>query len=244
MATNPLLVIRRFHVVELKWETLNIFTLVLAPEEGESMVSFLPGQWVYLHLLNPDGTTWARAAFSVASAPEESGEKLELCIKIYGEFTKRASKLAPLDVVGIQGPFGVFTLHEDVSPLVIFAAGVGITPFRSMIRSLAVRRSSSDVILFYTNRTIEETAHFEELTRLAKEWPALHPVFTLTGTAPRNWEGETGRINAPMVKNYVKDFERGEFLACGPVTFMDGVKAILEAEGVDTKKRFRKELFG
>ena len=70
MNQNPALQIRRFVVDELKWETPEIFTLVLMPEEGTEMISFQAGQWAYLHALNQDGTSASRVAMSFASSPE------------------------------------------------------------------------------------------------------------------------------------------------------------------------------
>ncbi|MSR85078.1 FAD-dependent oxidoreductase [Candidatus Uhrbacteria bacterium] len=243
MTTPAVLEKQSFLVREIKWETPSTFTLVLAPESG-AMFSFAAGQWVYLYLLNEDGSSWARAAFSIASAPEEAQKQFELGIKIYGDFTKRASKLMPDDHVQIQGPFGVFTLHENISPLVMFAGGIGVTPFRSQIRSLWKRRSATQVYLFYSNKIVEETAYFEELQAMAKEWPALHVIFLLTSEAPAKWPGETGRLNLEIIKRHVPSLDQGEFLMCGPPGFMDSIKAILDTQGVDTKKRLRKELFG
>ncbi len=244
MDPKLLMVMRRFCVKEIKWESPNIFTLRLAPDGGEPMFSFVAGQWVHLSLLNPDGTAWGRAAFSVASAPDESGEQFELGIKVYGEFTKRASQLVPGDIVGIQGPFGVFVVPEGASSIILFAGGIGISPLRSMIRSLWLRRAPTQVTLFYSNKTIAETAYFEEFIKMAKEWPAFHPVFLLTSQAPANWDGETGRLNQEILKHHVSDFSQQFFLMCGPDGFMDTIKGLLEKEGVDIKKRLKKESFG
>ncbi|MBM3204693.1 FAD-dependent oxidoreductase [Candidatus Uhrbacteria bacterium] len=235
---------RPFTVEELKWETPNTFTLVLVPEAGVEMIQFKPGQWVYMHLLNQDGSSWARAAFSIATSPEESTQKLELGVKIYGDYTKRASHLIPGDRVMLQGPFGVFTLHEGVTPLVMFAGGIGITPFRGMIRALAQQKSSTQVILFYSNKRVEDIAYFDDLRRIDEAWPGLTLVHTLTEHAPSGWDGEIGRLDGAMLKRHYADFDRGEFLMCGPPEFMKVIEGLLAAEGVDTKKRLRKELFG
>ncbi|MDP3793842.1 MAG: hypothetical protein Q8R07_03765, partial [Candidatus Uhrbacteria bacterium] len=61
MDPKLLMMMRRFRVKEILWESPKTFTLRLAPEAGEMMGSFLAGQWVYLSLLNPDGTAWGRA---------------------------------------------------------------------------------------------------------------------------------------------------------------------------------------
>lgn len=242
---NPVLKVRPFRVEEIKWESLNIFTLVVIPVDPTDMIRFLPGQWVYMHLLNPDGTTWARAALSIATAPSQSADRFELTIKMHGDYTKRASQLQPDDIVGIQGPFGVFVLKEQADPIVIFAGGIGITPFRSMIHELHQKKSPNKVYLFYSNRDHEDTAFYEEFDDLNKDWPSFTPIFTLTGTdVPARWKGETGRIHGSLIQKYVPNLAEADILMCGPVTFMDAIAFELDAIGVNTKKQLRKELFG
>ncbi len=241
---NPVLKLRPFRVTEIVWETAEIFSLELEPQDPADMVSFKPGQWVYLHLLEKDGTPWARAAYSVASAPEESGEHLKLGIKLEGDFTKRASNLMPDDMVSIQGPFGVFVTPPGDEPLVMFAAGIGITPLRCMIRSLELQGVSRPVTLFYTNKTIEDAAYFEDLDALAERVDWFTPVFTLTRGAPSDWPGETGRIDDAMLDRHVSSIENAVFFMCGPKVFMDDIRRMLEERGVDTRKRLKQELFG
>lgn len=246
--TDPkeLLRVRPFQVREIKWETPAVYTLVLEPAAEEAMVPFLAGQWLYLHLMKEDGTSAGRAVFSIASAPSESALSLDLGLKVAGGFTQAASKLMPGDSVGLQGPFGIFTLKDDEEePLIFFAGGIGITPFRSMVRELWRRGSRRSVVLFYSNREVEEVAYWEEFERMAKEMASFKPVFILTtDDVPPVWAGETRRLDAAMVKAHVPDLSRGSFLMCGPQGYMEAVKSILEGEGVDTKARLRKELFG
>lgn len=242
--SNSVSSVVRFRVKERKWETKDIFTLVLEPEQNGEMIGFKAGQWVYLHLLNLDGSTWARAPFSIATAPEEAAGGLELGIKIKGEFTNKASQLGPDDVVGLQGPFGVFIVPENAKRLVMFAGGIGITPLRSMIRSLYLRRAAVPVTLFYSVKAAEDGAYFEELAKMAKEWPDLHPVFTLTDDVPRTWAHEQGRITAEMIKKYCPDLVQADFMLCGPSGFMAGIEQLLAGLGVDVKQKLKHEKFG
>ncbi len=244
---NPVLKIRPFRVAEITWETADVFTLHLEPTDPADMISFQAGQWVYLHLLNADGSMWARAAYSIVSAPEESASRLRLGIKVAGDFTKKASKLMPDDMVGVQGPFGVFVLPPGEEPLVIFAAGIGITPFRSMIMEIEGRKSKvakREVILFYSNKTVEDIAYFEELDALAKKSDWFKPVFTLTQDEPKVWPGERGRINGEMLDRHVSSLEGYTFMTCGPKPFMETIRFMLEERGVDTRTRLKQELFG
>ncbi len=237
--------LKTLHVDELKWESADAFTLELYPEEGETVPAFQAGQWFYLHVLNADRTSKVRVALSAASAPEEASGRLEFGVKVFGDKSKALSQLIPGDVVGIQGPFGVFVPKEQAEYQVFFAAGIGITPFRSMIKSWFLRKHPVHVVLFYSAKTVEEMVYFEEFEQLAKDWPAFTPVFTLTAPGvPAKWTYETGRVNAAMVNRYLRDVSRAEFYMCGPEGFMQSVTELLQGMGVDTKAKLHKELFG
>lgn len=241
---NPVLKIRPFRVVEITWETAQIFSLVLEPQDPSDAFEFQAGQWVYLHLLNPDGSTWARAAYSIASAPDESQERLKLGIKLEGDFTKKASKLMPDDIVALQGPFGVFTIPEGDGPIVMFGAGIGITPLLCIVRALELRGEARPVTLFYSNKTIEDTAYFEQFEAIAKREDWFTPIFTLTQDRPDIWPYENGRIDGAMLDRYVPSLDGVTFMMCGPKPFMESIRLMLEERGVDTRKRLKQELFG
>lgn len=244
MNAPPVLQVNRYIVEELVWESVNVFTLTLRPEQGAPL-AFAAGQWAYLHLLNQDGTSWGRAAFSLASAPAESKEKIQLAIKIEKDFTKRAGQLQPGDVVGIQGPFGVFVLPETASRVVMFAGGIGIAPFRGMIREILARHLPIKMVLFYSNRFIEESVFFEELDDYALQSPDFKAACTLTGgDVPGSWTGETGRFTHAMFDKYVQDEPGTIYLTCGPEAYMEQVKGVLVDKGIEVKTRLKKELFG
>lgn len=233
---------RRFRVQEIVWETPEIFTLRLIPLEGEAPLVFKAGQWVYLHLLNEDGTSW-KAAFSMATAPSDQGP-LELGVKLAGDFTKRASQLRLDQEVALQGPFGVFVLPPpSEAPLVFMAGGIGITPLRSMLREAVKQGYTNPLYLVYSNRYAEESAYLEEMDDLEREHGRMHVLATLTGEHPPGWPGKTGRVDAAMLAPILAEtVSQGQFFLCGPNPFMDGLRAILEGAGVD-KKRIHQERF-
>jgi len=243
MTENPFQKIRRFRVLENRSESPRIFTLTLVPESPEDIFDYDPGQWVFLHLHNEDGSTW-KAPFSIATAPQDAMEGLEFTIKIYKDFTMRASQLPVGETVGIQGPFGVFTPGEEESSFVFFASGIGITPFVSMIRSFKFREQRPRVTLFYSVRELENFLLRQEFEQLAQEWPEFKLVFIMTGEAPEGWSGERGRLDAGMFDRHAPDLGDAVCLACGKPEFVTAVRGMLEAKGFDVKTRFRTEMFG
>ena len=233
---------RRFRVQEIVWETPEIFTLRLVPCEGEPVLPFKAGQWVYLHLLNEDGTSW-KAAFSIATAPSDQGP-IELGVKIEKDFTKRASQLRIDEEVALQGPFGVFVLPALVqAPMVFIAGGIGITPLRSMMREMVNQKWSIPMYLVYSNRYCEDAAYLDEMDDVERAYGRFKMVATLTGEHPPGWTGKTGRVDATMLAPILTETaENGQFFMCGPNPFMDSIRGILEAAGVD-KKRIHQERF-
>lgn len=241
--SHPALKMRDFEVAELVWETASVFTLRLRPKTQDDVFSFVAGQWVYLHLLNEDGSAWARAAFSILSTPKTSRDMIELGIKVYGDFTKRASELAPYDMVKLQGPFGVFTMDDSEAPVVFLAAGIGVTPLLCMAEDLSERGSKRPMTFFYSNKTVEDISYFERFRELAKRNSNFKIVHTLTQKTYQGWDGETGRLNGDMIKKHVHELAAARYYACGPLEFMEAMKAFLESEGVNTKACFKQERF-
>lgn len=238
----PPISLRDFRVTKNAPLAKGIFALTLEPADGEPVFAFQAGQWVYLHLLNGDGTLWAKTAFSIASAPAESSKTIELAIKVYGDYTKRAQTLTPGDAVKIHGPFGVFTLRPGTAPLAMFAGGIGVTPLRSMIRELAATHDPRPTILLYSNPKHDAAAYAEEFRELAKAHPAFHPIFAYTREQGVPG-GECRRIDATMMEAHIPDMASAEYFMCGPRPFMDAIRECLEARGVDVKTKLHKELF-
>lgn len=235
--------IRRFRVKQNRAEGVNTFTLVLEPADNEPMFSFQAGQFVMVHLANPDGTPWAKAAYSIATAPSESKNSFELAIRIHGDFTKRCALLKVGEEIGIQGPYGAFVLKPETERLVFFGAGVGVTPLRSMIREALLTKKPIQIFLMYSDRAPECMAYHQEFKELALAYANFHPIFILTREQPENWDGESQRMNSEMIKKYVSDFSVGRYCMCGPNDFMESIKKILEGEGVDIKANLQRESF-
>ena len=239
----PLPVMRPFRVVSNTPLADETFELRLTPNDGAPLFSFQAGQWVMLHLLNEDGSSWGKAAFSISNAPCEAKEEIDLAIKVHGDYTKRAQTLKAGDVVNVQGPYGAFVLRPSSEPLVLFAGGIGITPMRSMLRQVLLSGESRRVVLFYSNRTRNVTAYEQELRDLAKTHPQFTVIFFATQEQAEGWDGICGRIDGARVQGVLTDVVNNDYCMCGPSPFMDAIKEMLSGLGVDVKAKLRKELF-
>ena len=236
MAIPPQAQLKPYRVVSNAELADGIIELILEPESDQVIDTFLPGQWVNVHLLNEDGSVWKKSAYSLANAPSEINDTLRIAlgVKVEGEFTQRMRELKPGDHVQVQGPFGMFTLNRETPRLVGLAGGIGITPIRSMIREAIASDLPMDIILFYSCKTREGAAYHDEFRHMASENERFTyvPVFTRDerpGAVVR-------RIDADMLDEYIRDYMIGEYCMCGPKGFMDAMAAILHAKGAEPKQ--------
>jgi ferredoxin-NADP reductase len=133
--------------------------------------------------------------------------------------------------VGVQGPFGHFVLDEE-RPAVLLAGGIGITPLKGMAEYASDKSLRIPVRLVYSNRTEEEIAYRAELEELERRSPSFRATFTLTGGAPKGWEGSSGRIGERLIREATDGLERPVYYICGKPSMVGGMLTLLSESGV------------
>lgn len=243
MPVPSVLRVREARVVRLHRCTPELFELECTLVERDDF-SFIAGQWVYLHLVDEAGASIAKGAFSLANAPEE-GKDLRFGIKIYGRLTSTFSEMREGDRLGIQGPFGRFVLPAEDVPFAFFGGGIGITPLRSMVfAALHDAARTARVLLFWVARTEEELIYHAEFLAWQKTFPERFTyVPSLTREHRADWQGERGRLEARMLDRDDFSWESAHAFTCGPQLFMDGIKVLLTARGLEGKPRYHEERF-
>jgi ferredoxin-NADP reductase len=196
---------------------------------------FRPGQFANLLIAaantDPGGAT---RTLSIASAPHEA--ELMIATRMRDSGFKRAlSALAIGSEVDVQGPFGDFTLlHGTGRPAVFLAGGIGITPFRSIIRHAIQTQSQQRIFLFYSVRGLGEAAFLGELQE-ADEFNS-HFKLVLTVTRPAEikpgWQGETGYISEAMLRKSLPDLQVPKFYIAGPPAMVTSMSRMLTAARV------------
>ncbi|MDQ7814472.1 MAG: FAD-dependent oxidoreductase [Patescibacteria group bacterium] len=234
---------RKFRVTENRNIAEGVFGLKLVPADGAPLFVYSAGQFVMLHLQNPDGTVWAKAAYSIANAPAESDGSILLAIRLRGDFTHRAELLKVGDTVLVQGPYGRFVMGENAERNVMLAAGIGITPIYSMLREKLATDPEADIVLLYSNRDVSSFTFLEELEALAEKHKGFSFVAALTGETDDPWKGERGRIDEVIFRKYVSEPAAADYYLCGPSDFVTGLTGILESCGVNVKIQAHKEVF-
>ncbi|MEU9896910.1 2Fe-2S iron-sulfur cluster-binding protein [Streptomyces phaeochromogenes] len=251
---NPL---REVRIAEVRRETPSAVTLVLEDLVREDAVredavregvganpgsfDFRPGQFFTL-VADIDGRP-VRRAYSASSAPGSA--RLEVTVKHVegGRFSTHVHRsLRAGDRLAVRGPSGSFhagpqspdaTDARDISDapdeIVLVAAGSGVTPMMSMIRTrLAVRPGRDRIALLYSSRSADEIIFADELNRLAKDNPGrLTVTHVLTSL--------DGRLDADGVRRWITGLSPApgaHYYTCGPGPLMDAVQFVLTGLGV------------
>jgi ferredoxin-NADP reductase len=126
---------------------------------------------------------------------------------------------------------GDFTLPRDpAKKLVLVAGGIGITPFRSMLKYLIDRNERRDIVVIYSNRLAADIA-YQDILDEARQKLGIETVYTLTdrNAAPVDWRGERGYLTEEMLAKRIPDFRERTFYVSGPQTMVAAVQKTLAA---------------
>jgi ferredoxin-NADP reductase len=155
-----------------------------------------------------------------------------------GSHFKRALKALPAGTkVRLIGPLGDMTLHDDPARAAVFiAGGIGITPFRSMLRQAEQDRLEHRLYLAYSNRRREHAAFLEELQALARRNPRFRLLAPMTDAE--------GMLDEEKLKRFVGDAPSPVYYLAGPPAMVEAMKAILGRNGVAAEDVRSEEFFG
>ena len=201
---------------------------------------FVPGQFVVLTLwYEKDGVKKEiKRSYSIASSPTEKGH-IDLTIKLYphGELSPKIFAVKEGDYCSVHGPFGKFILDETKPKIAFITAGSGVTPFRSMIKYCLDKKLPIEMVMLYSSKTLEDIIYKEEFDSWKS--PNLKIVHTITRPEGTDWNGQTGRINAELIRKHI-DVENSDFYLCGPEEFLNAMIDTLKILRVE-KDRIKKE---
>jgi ferredoxin-NADP reductase len=151
-----------------------------------------------------------------------------MSIKAAGDFTDRVRELTPGTHALLEGPLGAFTAAEPRDKYLMVAGGIGITPIRALIESLAA--AGRDIVLLYSVKAANDLVFASELRALtARCHFILSRYAESTETSKTKAGHEHGRIDLPMLARLVPDVQDREVFICGPPPMMKAVAAALGA---------------
>lgn len=126
-------------------------------QQQEHFLNYKAGQYAVVDLGTREDPEGPMRSFTIASSPTEE-EYILISTRIRDTPFKK--KLANLDIgspVKITAPLGNFVLPEgDNSRLVVvLSGGIGVTPFRSMVKYATDKQSPIKIMMFDSNRNEE-----------------------------------------------------------------------------------------
>jgi predicted ferric reductase len=209
--------------------------LVMRPETRRMMYD--PGTFVFIRLPEAETGDVARQyhPFSIASSPAD--RDLRLSIRMVGDFTKSLPALPRRTPVEVFGPFGGFTPNR-LAPyrrLVCIGAGIGISPFLSVIRFEFTNNDFRRTWLWYVVREAERAPYDEEL-KAAVPKADSYIDYTLWAT------GERGRLTARQVMEEVEPLTDYAVMLCGPPAFIRDMVRQFKAAGFPSDRLIFEDL--
>lgn len=221
-------------IIEIRQETPTVQTIKVEKNNFD----YKPGQYVQMELDTGDEENIH--PLSIASSPTE--DFLLFSTKISeSSFKKKLHILKVGDTIKIKGPMGAFVLKEDVQNIVFLGGGIGITPFRNMIKYATDKKLPIKMTLLYSNRNPDEICYKDEWPIMEKSNPNLKVMNTITDETS-NWNGRKGRIDEKMMKEFCNDFTNTLFYTCGPPKMVDAMLGLLNSMNVP-KQNIKREVF-
>lgn len=191
---------------------------------------FLPGQYMEWTLPHRKvDSRGNRRYFTISSSPTE--KELAITVKFYKNSSSYKSKLQNLNskekVIAAQVS-GDFILPKNLkSPLVFIAGGVGITPFRSMIKYIVDMNLTADIVLIYSNRTEDEILFKDLFKNAERNGVKTKYILTDKENLPKDWNGLVGHIEQDTIKKVIPDYKNRTFYISGPQMMVINFKNIL-----------------
>jgi ferredoxin-NADP reductase len=193
-----------------------VYTFFLDPPAA---LSFEAGQH---GLLSIPGV--GRKAFSLASAPEDEHVAIGTRIRPGSAYRSALAALAPRARVTLRGPLQDFTVTPSMSRVVLLAQGIGITPFRSILRHLPHSAYDAHTTLIHVARA--NPTYRDETAGLATvgHYPTEQEEFAL------------------QLKRSIVEDPTATFFVSGGSPFLAATTAVLTAAGIG-RARIKKDRF-
>jgi len=144
--------------------------------EDNAPISFVPGQFITLHIHSPEKNKILHRSYSIANAPGQNNLIELACSYVEGGVASNLLfNLKPGNSIEASGPFGLFVLKEEKpARYILLATGTGIAPYRSMISELRTRLKQNpnfNVVVAQGVRSPKELLFGDDFCSLDAEFP-------------------------------------------------------------------------
>jgi ferredoxin-NADP reductase len=229
-------------------------------QQENHYLDYKAGQYAAMDLETKEDAEGPVRSFTIASSPTEE-EFILISTRIRDTpFKKKLSRLEIGTLIKITAPVGSFVLPEgdNFKRVVFLSGGIGVTPFRSMVKYATDKRMPIRIMMFDSNRNEENILYKTDFDQCVKANNNLKVIYTITGegqgessssipgaAAGSNWKGEIGFINKEMLTRYMTsdELEDSIFYLCGPPGMLKAMQKLLQDELRIPDQRIKSEEF-
>ncbi len=190
--------------------------------EKPNNFNFYPGQYLDVEISDADDPLGKTRAFTISSSPTENFLMLSIK-KGLSVYKKHLLNLKAGDYLNASHPVGTFILDETESAVMV-AGGIGITPFRSMIKYCLDQKTTIPITLIYSNSD-DNFPFKEELDRWVNILPNLQIIYLNTTNQ--------GRLDTSKLATIVQKNDNIIYYLAGSPSFVDNMEEILLKLGLD-----------
>jgi ring-1,2-phenylacetyl-CoA epoxidase subunit PaaE len=241
MSTTP-----RFHrlaVNDIRREAADAVSMTFViPDELANDYRFAPGQYLTLRTML-DGEE-VRRSYSICSGPDEG--EIRIAVKrldggaFSGFATSELKHGDELDVMTPTGRFGIAPMPEQARIHVGFAAGSGITPILSIMKTVLALEPDSRFFLFYGNRTTEGMLFRRELEELKDRFLSRLSVFYVISGEEQDIPILHGRLNGEKVRVLLRALvpasQVDHVFICGPTGMSEHIETTCRELGIGAER--------
>lgn len=171
--------------------------------------------------------------FSLSSSPSEKllAVTTKFATDKSSSFKKALRSLTPGSEVTMIPPMGDFVLPKNKkTPLLFIAAGIGVTPMRSMVKWLVDSDQNREIRMMWGVNSLEEAPFYE----LFKGYVSKMDLFVSNPSA--NWKGRKGQINTEAIIGLSENLNENLIYLSGPEPMVEAIDKGLKASGINPKQ--------
>jgi ferredoxin-NADP reductase/MOSC domain-containing protein YiiM/ferredoxin len=237
---------RKLRVTKVVRESENVCSLYLTAADGAALPAARAGQYLTLRVSGAGQPAPVRS-YSLSSDPEGGTYRISVKREPHGVASGYLNReLRAGAVLDVAAPRGDFTLgEEDTGPILLIAAGIGVTPVLSMLHELTERGSQREVWWLYGARGPREHPFAAEADALLATLPnAREHVFYSAATLAerRRAHAAAGRLTKEALAGLGIPAGASAYI-CGPASFMADMQDALTVIGLG-QPAIHTELFG
>lgn len=215
----------------------DLFDFIFTP--GQKL-AFTPGQYMEWTLSHHHADSRGnRRYFSIASSPTEND--LRIGVKFYpggSSYKQELFQLTQNKVIVASQLAGDFVLPKNREEKCVFiAGGIGITPFRSMIKYILDKKEPRSLILLYAVKQ-PQGIMYKDVFDEAEKTLGIKTIYTITDekAVPPDWTGGIGRITPELIQKEIPDFQERVFYLSGPHSMVNAYEETLRSLGVSSSR--------